>query len=64
MKEYVIIMKIFIDFDKNTHVFYTNYYFEDINMVLKISIDNDDRLEENLKIVEFDLSKRVYITHL
>ncbi len=44
-------MKKFIDFDKEDQVFYSNYYLEDYNLVLKIVIGNDDdEITKNCKI--------------
>ena len=52
-------MKKFIDFDKEDQVFYSNYYLEDYNLVLKIVIGNDD--DELPKIAKFDLTNCIFL---
>ncbi len=55
-------MKKFIDFDKENQVFYSNYYLEDYDLVLKIVIGIvDDELHSNLKIAQFDLTNRIFL---
>ncbi len=54
-------MKMFIDFDKEDQIIYTNYYFEDSKKVLKIAIGNEKESDSNLKISDFDLSNYIYL---
>ena len=53
------IMKKFIDFDKSVGIIYTNYYMDDSKIVLKVPIDQNDKV----KIDEFDLTKYNYLVH-
>ena len=52
-------MKKFIDFDKSVGTIYANYYMDDSKIVLKVSIDQNDKV----KIDEFDLTKYNYLVH-
>ncbi|MHA1376686.1 MAG: hypothetical protein ACTSR7_20585 [Promethearchaeota archaeon] len=56
-------IKMFLDFDKNNKIFYVSYYFEEIRMVLKESLIKKARLERDLKIDEFNLTKYTYLIH-
>ncbi len=53
-------MKKFIDFDKEDQVFYSNYYLEDYDVVLKIVIGDDDD-DELPKIAKFDFTNCIFL---
>lgn len=52
-------MKKFIDFDKSVGIIYANYYMDDSKLVLKVPINQNDKV----KIDEFDLTKYNYLVH-
>jgi len=58
-------IKKFIDFDKQNQTFYNNLYLNDIKIVIKIPLVNKERIDErinrNIKIEKFDLSKCAYL---
>ena len=56
-------MNLFLDFDKNKHVFYNNLYIDEYKLVVKTPINKREKHEFNTKIEEFDLTKYTYLTH-
>ena len=64
MKE-VLIIKKFIDFDKEEEVFYNNLYLDDEKIVVKLPIakngKTDNVPEKGMKIEEFNLSNSIFI---
>ena len=58
------ILRRHIDYDKKHGIFYVNFYFPDINYVLKtpLASDNDVSLQ-TYKIEKFDLLKYSFLMH-
>ena len=56
-------IKMFIDFDKKSKLFYLNYYLEDNHYVLKIPLKEKNESDSNIVIENFNLSKYTYLTH-
>lgn len=60
----VDIVKMFIDFDKNSKILYINYYLEDNHYVLKIPFDEIIDSDSPVILIEnFDLSRYTYLIH-
>jgi len=57
----VVILGLFLDFDKREKIFYSNLYMDDYKLVVKSPITNDEKLDHNIKIEEFDLTKYTYL---
>ncbi len=59
-------MGMFLDFDKDENIFYSNLYLEDYKFVVKTPIVKGNIKSEtpdvnNIKLEEFDLTKYVYL---
>lgn len=59
----IMFIKMFLDFDRNSKIFYVSYYFEEVRMVLKEPLIIKRDLERDLKIDEFNLTKYTYLIH-
>lgn len=61
----MIIIKEFIDFDKNNYIFYDNIYLEDEKMVIKTPItkknDINKCIKNEIKIERFNLTKYTFL---
>jgi hypothetical protein len=57
----VLILKKFIDFDKNGRVFYNNLWLDDQKVAIKIPILEENLLNRDLKIEKFDLAKYTFL---
>ena len=57
----VILLKKFINFDKNKKIFYDNFWIDEQKLVVKISLLENQNLEENLKVEEFNLANNVFL---
>ena len=55
---------MFLDYDKDNHRFYNNYYEKDYKIVLKIPIFKDEEdIAIDPKLEKFDLTKYTYLIH-
>lgn len=61
IKENMLELSMFIDFDKTEKVFYNNLYLPDYDFVIKTPIIKNEYTEEKIKFEEFNLAKYVYI---
>ena len=59
----IMFIKMFLDFDRNSKIFYVSYYFEEARMLLKEPLIIKRDLERDLKIDEFNLTKYTYLIH-
>jgi len=57
----VVILGLFLDFDKTEKIFYSNLYIDGYKLVVKTPIANDEEQKNNIKIEEFDLTKYTYL---
>ena len=57
----MLILKKFIDFDKNGSVFYNNLWLDDQKVAIKIPILEENLLNGDLKIEKFDLAKYTFL---
>lgn len=57
----MLILKKFIDFDKNRRVFYNNLWLDDQKVAIKIPILEENLLNGDLKIEKFDLAKYTFL---
>ena len=51
----------FIDYDKNTNIFYNNFYLDDAKIVIKIPLIKKGNNSEDIRIEKFDLAKYTYL---
>jgi hypothetical protein len=53
----------FLDFDKNTKIFYNNIYLEELKIVIKMPLASlqKDPNSRDIKIEKFDLCKYTYL---
>ena len=53
----------FLDFDKNSKIFYNNIYLEDLKIVIKMPLASlrKDQNSRDIKIEKFDLCKYTYL---
>lgn len=54
-------MSLFLDFDKNAEIFYSNLYLDDYKIVVKVPITNNRKAKKEVKIDRFDLGKYTYL---
>lgn len=57
----VVVLKKFINFDKNRNIFYDNLWINEEKIVVKMPLLEDHDLKYNLKIEEFNLANNVFI---
>jgi len=57
----VVILGLFLDFDKTEKIFYSNLYIDGYKLVVKTPIAKDEKQNNNIKIEEFDLTKYTYL---
>ena len=55
------IIKRFIDFDKDTNLFYNNLFLNDFNIVIKIPLIKKENSQPELKIEKFSLVNDIYL---
>ncbi len=51
----------FIDYNKTNEKFYNNLYLKDFNIVVKMPLIGKNKVEENIKIENFNLGKYTYL---
>ena len=51
----------FIDYDKNTNIFYDNLYLNDAKIVIKMRLIKKENNSEDIRIEKFDLTKYTYL---
>ena len=56
-------LKKFLDFDRNERTYYINYYLDENNVVLKVSLLKEELQSCDYLIDRFDLEKYTYLTH-
>ena len=56
------LIKKFIDFDKDTNLFYNNIYLSDFQIVIKIPLIEKENFQQETKIEKFSLVNDVYLT--
>ena len=57
----VVVLKKFINFDKNRKIFYDNLWINEEKIVVKMPLLEDQDLRDNLKIEEFNLANNIFI---
>ena len=56
------LIKRFIDFDKDTNIFYNNIYLNNFKIVIKIPLDEKENSQQEIKIEKFSLVNDIYLT--
>lgn len=56
-----ILIRRFLDWDKNENTFYNNIYLENCKRVIKMILIPRENSEEDIKIKKFDLGKYTYL---
>lgn len=54
-------LSLFLDFDKNEQIFYSNLYLDDYKLVVKVPITNNRDVKKETKIDKFDLVRYTYL---
>lgn len=57
----MVLLKKFINFDKNRKIFYDNIWINEEKIVIKMPLLEDQDLKDNLKIEEFNLANKVFV---
>ncbi len=54
-----------VDFDRGTQIFYTNIYFKENKMTLKMPLVSmkEREIQNDIKLEKFDVTKYVYLMH-
>ena len=61
LKEKDLSVTLFIDWDKYKNRFYNNLYLEDFKIVIKMPLILEKKLDMDIKIKKFDLTKYTYL---
>ena len=51
----------YIDFDKDSTIFYNNLYLKDYDLVIKIPLSENKIHSDKIKIEKFNLAKYLYL---
>jgi len=56
------LIKRFIDFNKDTNLFYNNFYLNDFKIIIKIPLIEKENSQLEIEIEKFSIVNDIYLT--